>query len=138
MVLPEYCAITTVNPETSITLNNSNTWAPTDVTTSFTLTKQRHVIIMYQFAGYVGNSHIVMRLSIDSVPQKHTVSLSGNSRYSGNFGLWQGSLKSGTYKITLDYRTPAKVVNSVSPNLDWPQVYDYRVWRNRALTVIKC
>ena len=138
MMLPPSCAVTTVSPEKSIALKNSNTWAPTDVTYAFKLSKQSHVIIMYQFAGFAGNSHIVMRLSIDSVPQKHTVSLIGNSAYSGNFGLWQGLLKSGAHKITLDYRTPARVVNSVSPNLDWPQVYGYRIWMNRALTVINC
>ena len=49
---------------------------------------------MYQYSGYhrKGNSHTVMSLSIDSVVQKHTVSLTGDTYYVGNFGLWQGSL----------------------------------------------
>ena len=140
MMLPSSCRVTTVNPETSITLNMSSTWLPTDVFTSFTLSKQSYVIIMYQFAGVSGNlnSFIVMRLSIDSIPQKHTVSISGYSRFLGNFGLWQGFLKTGAHKITLDYRSPTKTLNFVSPNLDWPRLYDREIWKNRALTVIIC
>ena len=90
---------------------------------------------MYQYSGLGGDSHIVMRLSIDSVPQKHTVSLIGNTAYAGNFGLWQGSLNSGAHKITLDYRTPAKTVNTVSSDLEWAH---WNKWHNRAMTVIIC
>ena len=138
MMLPPSCRVSTINPKTSLTFSNSNSWAPTDVTTSFTLSKQSHVIIMYQFSGYCGDSHIVMRLSINSVPQKHTVSLTGNTVFAGNYGLWQGSLNSGAHKITLDYRTPAKTTNTVSPNLDWQQVHGYGIWHNRVLTVVTC
>ena len=138
MMLPPSCSVVTVNPKTSLTLSNSNSWAPTDVSHSFTLSKQSHVIVMYQYAGYSGNSHTVMRLSIDSVPQKHTVSLTGNTVFVGNFGLWQGSLNSGAHKITLDYRTPAKTTNTISPNFDWQRVHRYTIWLNRALTVITC
>ena len=134
MMLPSACTVTTVQPKTSFSLSNSNRWAATDVTYSLTLSKQSHVIIMYQYAGYNGNSHTVMRLSIDSVTQKHTASLTGNTAFAGNFGLWQGSLKSGAHKITLDYRTPAKTTNTVSPNLDWQR----SIWQNRALTMITC
>ena len=138
MMLPPACTVTTVQPKTSFSLSNSNRWASTDVTYSFTLSKQSHVIIMYQYAGYSGNSHTVMRLSIDSVAQKHTVSLTGDTAYAGNFGLWQGSLNSGAHKITLDYRTPAKTTNGVSPNLDWQKVFAHTIWQNRALTTIIC
>ena len=136
MMLPPACTVTTIQPKTSFSLSNSNRWASTDVTYSFSLSKQSHVIIMYQYAGRGGNSHVVMRLSIDSVAQKHTVSLTGDTAYVGNFGLWQGSLKSGAHKITLDYRTPVKTTNEVSPNLDWQQAYT--IWQNRALTTIVC
>ena len=64
MLLPS-CSADTVNPKTS--LSNSKSWAPTDLTHSFTLSKQSHVIIMYQYAGDSGSSHTVMCLSIDSV-----------------------------------------------------------------------
>ena len=138
MMLPPACKVTTVQPKTSFSLSNSNSWTSTDVTYSFTLSRKSHVIIMYQYAGYSGGSHTVMRLSIDSVAQQHTVSLTGDTAYAGNFGLWQGLLKSGAHKLTLDYRTPAKTANVVKPNLDWQQVYSYTIWRNRALTTIVC
>jgi len=93
---------------------------------------------MYQYAGHCGNSHVVMRLSIDSVAQKHTASLTGNTAYAGNFGLWQGSLTSGAHKVTLDYRSPVATSNRVSPNLDWKQSFSHAVWHNRALTLISC
>ena len=94
---------------------------------------------MYQYAGYsTGNSHTVMRLTIDSVSQQHTVSLTGDTFYVGNFGLWQGSLNSGTHNVTLDYRTPASTINTVSENIYWQQVYMLDIWQNRALTVIIC
>ena len=138
MMLSPSCKVTTVQPKTSFSLSSSNRWASTDVTYSFTLSKLSHVIAMYQYAGFSGNSHTVMRLSIDSAAQKHTVSLTGDTAYAGNFGLWQGSLNRGAHKITLDYRTPRATTNGISPNLDWQQVYAYGIWQNRALTIIIC
>ena len=138
MMLPPSCSVVTVNPKTSLTLRNSNGWTLSDVSRSFTLSKQSYVIIMYQYAGYSGNSHTVMRLSIDSVPQKHTVSLTGDTAFAGNFGLWQGLLNHGAHKVTLEYRTPAKTSNTVSPNLDWDKVHGYVIWHTRSLTIITC
>ena len=135
LMLPPSCTTYSIQPKTKLSLSNSNRWASTDVTHSFTLSKQSHVIIMYQYAGYGGNSYVVMRLSIDSVVQKHTVSLTGNTPYVGNFGLWQGSLNSGAHKVTLDYRATAKTDNIVSSGLEWTR---WNKWMNRAMTVIIC
>jgi len=134
MMLPSSCTVATVQPKTKFSLSNS--WASTDVIYSLILSKQSYVIIMYQYAGRSGNSHVVMRLSIDSVAQKHTASLTGNTAYAGNFGLWQGSLISGAHKVTLDYRSPVTTSNTVSRNLDWKQSYSHVIWHNRALTPI--
>ena len=134
MMLPPAFTVNTVQPKTSLSLSNSNSWASNDVIYSFTLSKQSHVIIMYQYAGYSGNSHVVMHLSIDSVAQKHTASLTEDTVYAGNFGLWQGSLKSRAHKINLDYRSPVKTLHVNSPNLDW----GHKIWQNRALTTIVC
>ena len=68
---------------------------------------------MYQYAGPVGNSHVVMRLTIDPAVHKHTVSLTGNTAYAGNFGLWQGSLNSGVHKTTPDYCSLVSTTNTV-------------------------
>ena len=135
MMLPPSYKVVTVNPKNTFTLNNSNKWALTDVTHFLTLSKDSLVIIMYQYAGYSGNSHIVMRISIDSVPQKHTVSITGNTAYTGNFGLWQGSLKAGDHKVSLDYRSPAQTTNTVSSEREFTR---RNVWMNRALTIIYC
>ena len=135
MMLPPSCTAYSIQPKTNITLGNSNKWASTDVTYSFTLSELSHVIIMYQYSGRGGNSHVVMRLSIDSVAQKHTVSLTGNTAYVGNFGLWQGLLNAGAHNATLDYRSLATTVNRVSPDLEWTR---WNKAMNRALTVIIC
>ena len=69
---------------------------------------------------------------------KNTASLTGNTAYAGNFGLWQGSLTSDAHKVTLDYHSPVATSNTVSPNLDWKQSFSHAVWHNRALTLISC
>ena len=135
MMLPPSCRATVINPKTKFSLSNSDIWAPTDVVHSFTLSKQHHVIIMYQYSGHGGNGHIVMRLSINSIAQAHTASLTGNTAYVGNFGLWQGSLNSGTYKIALEYRSSARTVNIVSADSEWK---NWNKWMNRAMTIIIC
>ena len=135
MMLPPSCKAYSIQPKTKLSLSNSNKWNSTDVTYSFTLLNPSHVIIMYQYSGFGGDSHVVLRLSIDSVAQKHTVSLSGDTRYAPNFGLWQGSLKSGAHKVTLDYRSPVETDNTVSSDLDWTR---WNKWMNRAMTVIIC
>ena len=135
MMLPPSCTAYTVHPETTFSLSNANKWASTDVTYSFTLSKQSHVIIMYQYSGPGGRSHVVMRLSVDSVVQKHTVSLTGDTSYAGNFGLWQGSLNGGAHTATLVYRSPARTTSSVSSSLEWAR---WNKWQNRAMTVITC
>ena len=135
MMLPPSCTPYSIQPKGTFSLSNSNRWASTDVTYSFTLSKQSHVIIMYQYSGHGGNSYVVMRLSIDSAVQKHTVSLTGDTAYIGNFGLWQGSLNGGAHKVTLDYRATAKTDNTVSSELEWKR---WNKWMNRAMTVIIC
>ena len=60
---------------------------------------------MYQFAGNCASKIVDMRLSINSVPQEHTQSLIGDTQYSGNLGMWQGVLNTGTHKIALEYRS---------------------------------
>ena len=135
MMLPPSCKVISASPQTTFTLGNSNTWAPTDVISSFTLSRQSHVIIMYQYSGYSGSCHIVMRLSIDSVSQQHTASLTGDTAYTGNFGLWQGSLNAGQHKVSLNYRSPAKTTYTASGD---PECNNYNKWMNRAITITCC
>ena len=135
MMLPPSCSAYSIRPESSFSLDNTNIWAPTDVTYSFTLTKESHVIIMYQYAGTGDYSQVVMCLSIDSVAQKHSTSIAGETVFASNFGLWQGPLSSGSHEVTLDYRSPVATTNTVSSDLEWTR---WNKWMNRAMTVIIC
>jgi len=74
---------------------------------------------MYQYSGRAGSSHVVMHLSIDSVPQKYSKSITGNTALVGDSGIWQGSLNSGAHKVSLNYCTPVKTDNTVSSDLEW-------------------
>ena len=104
MMLPPSCRVTTINPRTTLSLLKTTTWLDTDLKCSLTLSKLCHIIIIYQFSGVgVVDSYFYspMRVTINNSIQKHTVSHLGYSQYIGNFGLWQGSLSSGTHKIVV-------------------------------------
>jgi len=88
---------------------------------------------MYQFSASAGKNYIVMHLSIDLVPQQHTVT--GNTVYAGNFGLWQGSVNAGGHKVSLDYRAAAKTVNTVCLEIQWER---WNKWKNRAMIIMYC
>ena len=142
MMLSPTCRAITVNPKGGHTLPGGNKWSETDVAHTFKLTKNTHVIIMYQYSGYSANTHIVMRLNINTTTspdiKRQTISVTGDTAFVGNFGLWQGVLGSGTYRVVLEFRSPTQTVNNVSPNLDWSQVFGSTIWHSRALTVITC
>ena len=132
MMLPSSCHVATViRPETVFN------FFPSDITHSFVLPRQTYVIVMYQYSGRIRNgfTHMVMRLSVDLVPQQHTVSLTGDTEFTGNFGLWQGALDAGPHQINLDYRTPRIADSAVSSDLEWRR---FNKWMNRAMTVITC
>jgi len=132
MMLPTSCKVFKVSPESSFSPVTNNLWAATDVTYSLVLSKQSHVIIMYQYAGYGGGtaprSHFVTRLSINCVPLKHTVAHSADTTYVGNFGMWQGPLATGIHKLALEYRTP-KALGIHPAKTDW---------QTRTMTIISC
>ena len=92
MTLPPSCKVATVNPRTTVTLSTANVWASTDVTYSLKLSRQSHVLAMYQFAGSCVSKTVVLRLSINSFVQKHTQSLIGNTVYGGLLECGKGLL----------------------------------------------
>jgi len=134
MMMPSSCKAITIHPKTSFTLGNTDKWAATDLTYSVNLTKNSHVIAMYQFAGF-GGEYIVMRLKVDTDAKKHTVSLVGKTTFAGNFGLWQGSLMAGNHSFVVEYRTPTRSTNTVSAELTYRR---FVKWMNRAMTIIYC
>jgi len=69
----------------SLPLRKSQHVDATDLVYSFTLPKQTHIITLYNFSGSVSGSYIIMRFRIDSRPQAHNVSITGNTKYAGNF-----------------------------------------------------
>ena len=130
MMLPPSCKVVTVNPRATITIPHSQgyTWSKTDLQYSLVFSKLSHVIIMYQYTGYAlrDDYYFVTRIKINTAVEKHTTYHSGYTRYYGNFGLWQGSLNSGTHAILVEYRNRAETKNQ-------PQY-----WQTRALTIVYC
>jgi len=128
MMLPPSCKVNKVSPENLFSSGGRNTWTPTDVAYSLVLSQQSHVIVLYQFAGDGSGRHFVTRISINSIPLKHTVSHSSDTSFFGNFGMWQGPLSAGTHKVVFEYRLP-------KARKHHPEVTD---WQTRTMSVISC
>ena len=79
-------------------------WQTTDMNYTFTLSRIEHIIVRYQYTANNRNTYTVNRLLIDSVPVKHTASITGNTYYTGNSGMWQGVLSSGRHTIAVQHR----------------------------------
>ena len=128
MMLPPSCKAVTINPRTDKTTSSTRSWIKTDLQYSLVLSKLSHVIIIYQYSGYGSKDdyYFVTRFKINSDIQKHTVDHSGLTRYYGNFGLWQGSLNSGTHTIIVEYRNNGAATSKS------------RAWETRALNIIYC
>ena len=127
MMLPPSCKVISINPRNDITIPQSG-WTKTDLQYSLVLSKLSHVIIMYQHTGYgpKDDYYFVTRIKINSDLQKHTMHHSGYTKYNGNFGLWQGSLNSGTQNILVEYRNR------------YTAKTDPHYWQTRALTIVYC
>jgi len=101
--LPSGCSVVNILPTTS--LSYSTTWTDTDLKYTFTISGLYHVIVRYQFTKEAHQTYTIARLTINSVPQPHTSSIRGNKDVynAGLFGLWQGSLSTGTYRFTIQH-----------------------------------
>ena len=82
MMLPPSCRVTTINPRNTITVPHSG-WRDTDFKHTLVLSKLSHVIIMYQYTGegQRDDYYLVLRIKINSVVKKHTLSHSGYLKY---------------------------------------------------------
>ena len=104
MYLPSVCRhLTNIRPTSSLSLS-STAWKTTDLSYSFRLSQDEHIIVRYQYTVDT-NTYIITRLVIDSVPLKHTASIAYDSHMLGNSGMWQGILSSGTHTITVEHRS---------------------------------
>ena len=89
MYLPSTCRrLAKVRPTSSLSLSSTG-WKTTDLSYTFTLYQDWHIIVRYQYSAYCRDTYTITRLVIDSVPVKHTASITGNTNYAGSLGMWQ-------------------------------------------------
>ena len=128
MMLPPTCKVAMVNPRTHFEVKNTS-WVNTDVCHDLKLEETYHVIAMYHFTSEGSEQQSVFnQLTMNSVPMEHTTSISGNTLYTGNTGVWVGGLDKGDYKICLQYARSGKGVAST----------DDKPHHTRSLTIISC
>ena len=126
MYLPSVCSkLATIMPTSSLSLS-STAWKTTDLSYSFRLYQDEHIIVRYQYSSAGYSSYTVTRLVIDSVPVKHTASITYDNRMFGNSGMWQGILSSGTHTIAVEHRSGRS--------------YTHRnyYYNTRAMDIIRC
>ena len=105
MYLPPTChIITTLQPTNPLSLS-STSWNATDLSYSFTTDQDWHIIVRYQYSAKGSHRYTITRLAIDSVPIKHTASITGYDYYSGHSKMWQGVLSGGRHTIAVEHRS---------------------------------
>ena len=125
MYLPSNCHWwAKIRPTGSSSLSITS-WRTTDLTYSFSLSGSQHFFVRYQFTVH-RSTYVITRLVIDSVPMKHTASITGNDYYHGNSGMWQGVLTSGRHTIAVEHRSGSPYTSYID---------DYRT---RAMDIISC
>ena len=126
MYLPSTCSgLVYLRPTASLSLSTTS-WKVTDLSYTFTLYRDEHIFVRYQYGAYLSSSYVFTRLVIDSVPMKHTTSATGNDYYHGNSGMWQGVLSSGRHTIAVEQRSGRTYSFSISDD------------RTRAMDIIRC
>ena len=129
MYLPSTCRrLATIKPTSSLSLSTT-AWKVTDLSSTFRLTRDEHIFVRYQYSAYGLNTYVVTRLLIDSVPMKHTASITGNEYYAGNSGMWQGILSSGLHTIAVEHRGGTTYTHYVGSGRDFS---------TRAMDIIRC
>ena len=126
MMLPPSCKVVLVNPTANLTVLRYG--GTTDLKYSLILSKLSHVIVMYHIrSGTSSTNYFATQIKINSDVQEETKSDSGWWTYNDNFGLWQGSLGSGTHTIQAVYF-----------NIYIPKNATLDHFQTRALTIVYC
>ena len=129
MYLPSNCRMLVhLRPTSSLSLSTTS-WRSTDLSSSFTLSRDEHIFVRYQYSSYLSGTFVITRLVIDSVVMKHASSITGNDHYHGNSGMWQGVLTSGRHTITLQHRGGNTYTHYVGSGYDF---------HTRAMDVLGC
>ena len=129
MYLPSSCRIlTNIRGDGPLDLSTTG-WKTTDLNYSFILPQTEHIIARYQYSAFGRNTYTVNRFLIDSVPVKHTASITGNAYFAGNSGMWQGVLTSGRHTIAVQQRSGSTYTH-----------YSGNIFKrlNRAMDIIRC
>ena len=127
--LPSNCrSWTNLQPTSSLSLSTT-AWRSTDLSYSFTLSRDEHVFVRYQYSSYTSTTYVFTRLVIDSAIMKHASSITGNDYYHGNSGMWQGILTSGRHTIVVQHRGGRTYTHYVDSS------YHYNT---RAMDIISC
>ena len=126
MYLPSVCGrLANIRPTDSLSLS-STSWKTTDLSYSFTLYKDWHIIVRYQYSTLARSTYTITRLVIDSVPIKHTASTTSNTDFTAHSGMWQGVLSSGRHTIAVEHRSGSTYTQHTSD------------FTTRAMDIIRC
>ena len=78
MYLPSTCRrLATLRATTSLSISTT-AWKVTDLSYSFTLSRDEHIFVRYQHGANGFHNFLFTRLVIDSVPMKHTTYATDN------------------------------------------------------------
>ena len=132
MYLPSSCRrLVNLRPTGSLSLSTA-AWMTTDLSYSFTLSRDEHIIVRYQYSTTGRDTYTDCRIVIDLVPIKHTASVAEDDYLAGNSGMWQGILSSGAHNISVQHRTTKIYIHY--PALGYNSYY----YNTRAMDIIRC
>ena len=133
VVLPQGCKVDKVCPESCFNLTTGNSWTNVPgMVYSFQISNTTDVIVMYQYSGLSYDSHTVLRLLFNGVLVPNTPTITGDSKYAGNFNLWYGSLTTGQHELYVQLRSPNTIKHIPMKSCT------NCGWASRCLTIIQC
>ena len=130
IVLPSRCRVVCNIEPTSTWSYSYSSWKNTDISCSFSLYQDTHLLVRYQYTSTGRNTYTKMCLAINGATQPHTATVRGNTGYAGNTGFWQGVLSSGSYTVTLQQSSGSSYTHYV-----YGSSYEQYT---RAMDVVKC
>ena len=112
MYLPSSCRKLVSIQRRGVSSLSTTGWQTINLNHTFTLSKIEHIFVRYLNSAFGRNTYTINRLLIDSVPVKHTASITGNTDFAGNSGMWQGVLSSGRHTIAVQHRSGSTYANN--------------------------
>ena len=128
--LPSRCSMLCNDEPTTTWYYSASSWRNTDLSCTFSLSQDSHLLIRYQFSTPGRSTYTITSLVFNNVLQPHTTSVRGAKSYSGNTGFWQGVLSSGTYTITVQVKSGSSYYHYVAGS-------SYEEYA-RAMEIVRC